>query len=88
MKMNVPPSVISSEDDTIDENDKTGGQEMLKARGESRLAPIAIIGAGPAGLTCATFLSRLGYKYITVYESGTYAGGLRYVNSFYTRTSI
>lgn len=78
MEMNVPPSAMHSEIDD-DSSDDTEGPETLKARGESRLAPIAVIGAGPAGLTCATYLSRLGYKCITVYESGGYAGGLRYV---------
>ena len=39
---------------------------------------IAIIGAGPAGLTCAFYLIRLGHK-VTVYESSPEAGGiLRY----------
>jgi NADH-quinone oxidoreductase subunit F len=39
---------------------------------------IAIIGAGPAGLTCAFYLIRLGHK-VTVYEASPEAGGvLRY----------
>ncbi|MFA5099335.1 MAG: FAD-dependent oxidoreductase [Candidatus Omnitrophota bacterium] len=39
---------------------------------------VAIIGAGPAGLTCAFYLIRLGHK-VTVYESNPDAGGvLRY----------
>ncbi len=36
---------------------------------------IAIIGAGPAGLTCAYFLARLGYK-PKVYESSPRPGGM------------
>lgn len=75
MDMAVPPSVVSSDiDDDVDEEHEDG---PLKARGESRLAPIAVVGAGPAGLTCATYLNRLGYRCVTVYESGAYAGGLR-----------
>ncbi len=39
---------------------------------------IAIVGAGPAGLTAAFYLSRLGHK-ITIYDSHSKAGGvLRY----------
>ncbi|CAH2106153.1 unnamed protein product [Euphydryas editha] len=37
---------------------------------------IALIGGGPASLSCACFLARLGYKDITVYEKENYLGGL------------
>jgi len=77
MNMAVPPSVVSSDDDDDEEEREDGSP--LKARGQSKLAPIAVVGAGPAGLTCATYLNRLGYRCVTVYESGAYAGGLRYV---------
>lgn len=40
---------------------------------------IALIGGGPASLSCATFLGRLGYSDITVFEKKPYLGGLRYV---------
>ena len=36
---------------------------------------IAIIGAGPAGLSCAYFLARLGYK-PTIYEAASRPGGM------------
>ena len=36
---------------------------------------IGIIGSGPAGLSCATYLARLGYD-VTVYEKRALAGGL------------
>jgi NADH-quinone oxidoreductase subunit F len=36
---------------------------------------IAIVGAGPAGLSCAYFLARLGYK-PDVYEAAKHAGGM------------
>lgn len=36
---------------------------------------IAIIGSGPAGLSCATYLARLGYE-VTIYERKPLAGGL------------
>ncbi|XP_026728900.1 dihydropyrimidine dehydrogenase [NADP(+)] [Trichoplusia ni] len=37
---------------------------------------IALIGGGPASISCACFLARLGYKDITVYEKEQYLGGL------------
>ncbi len=36
---------------------------------------VAIIGAGPSGLTCAYYLGRLGYD-VTVFESESVAGGM------------
>lgn len=39
---------------------------------------IVLLGGGPASLSCATFLGRLGYKNITVYEKREALGGLRY----------
>lgn len=38
---------------------------------------IALIGGGPASISCACFLARLGYKKLTVYEKEDYLGGLR-----------
>lgn len=37
---------------------------------------IALIGCGPASLSCATFLSRLGYNDITIFEKEKFLGGL------------
>ncbi|CAG4990690.1 unnamed protein product [Colias eurytheme] len=37
---------------------------------------IALVGGGPASISCACFLARLGYKNITVYEKEKYLGGL------------
>ena len=42
---------------------------------EERKEKIAIIGSGPAGLTCAAFLRRKGYQ-VTIYEKHNYLGGL------------
>jgi len=42
---------------------------------EAAAKKIAIVGAGPAGLSCAYFLTRLGYK-PTVYESASRPGGM------------
>jgi dihydropyrimidine dehydrogenase (NADP+) len=43
---------------------------------ESYKSKIALVGAGPASLSCATFLARLGYQDITIYEKEDYLGGL------------
>ncbi|XP_003738053.1 dihydropyrimidine dehydrogenase [NADP(+)] [Galendromus occidentalis] len=43
---------------------------------ESYKAKIALIGCGPASMSCATFLARLGYSDITIFEKREYFGGL------------
>ena len=45
------------------------------SKGESNGKSVGIIGSGPAGLSCATYLARLGYD-VTVYEKKSLAGGL------------
>lgn len=62
MKMGIPQ--------TLDPNTKP-----LPKGGDQK---IALVGGGPASLSCACFLARLGYKDITVYEKENYLGGLRY----------
>ena len=49
-------------------------KEIFKV-GESNGKSVGIIGSGPAGLSCATYLARLGYA-VTVYEKKELAGGL------------
>lgn len=44
---------------------------------ESYHVPIALIGCGPASVSCASFLARLGYDNITIFEKQKYIGGLR-----------
>lgn len=39
-------------------------------------APIALVGCGPASISCASFLGRLGYKNVTVFEKDEFVGGL------------
>lgn len=53
---------------------KNGGSEAPKKAG-SNGHKVAVIGAGPAGLTCAGDLSRLGYD-VTVFEAFHTAGGV------------
>ncbi|MBK7933643.1 MAG: NAD(P)-dependent oxidoreductase [Acidobacteria bacterium] len=44
-------------------------------KGESNGKSVGIVGSGPAGLSCGTYLARLGYD-VTVYERKAQAGGL------------
>jgi len=44
---------------------------------DSYRAKVALIGCGPASISCATFLARLGYTNLTVFEKFDYIGGLR-----------
>jgi glutamate synthase (NADPH/NADH) small chain len=44
-------------------------------KGEPNGKSVGIVGSGPAGLSCATYLARLGYD-VTVYERRPMAGGL------------
>lgn len=49
--------------------------KKLFEKGQANGKSIGIIGSGPAGLSCATYLARLGYA-VTVYEKRELAGGL------------
>jgi len=41
----------------------------------TRKEKVAVVGAGPSGLTCAYFLAKMGYQ-TTVFEAGSVAGGM------------
>ncbi|KAK7100969.1 dihydropyrimidine dehydrogenase [NADP(+)]-like [Littorina saxatilis] len=43
---------------------------------ETYRAKVALIGCGPASISCATFLARLGYSDLTIFEKKKYCGGL------------
>jgi glutamate synthase (NADPH/NADH) small chain len=49
-------------------------KEIFKA-GAPNGKSVGIIGSGPAGLSCATYLARLGYK-VTIYDKKSLPGGL------------
>jgi dihydropyrimidine dehydrogenase (NAD+) subunit PreT len=49
--------------------------KVLFEKGKPNGKSVGIIGSGPAGLSCATYLARLGYA-VTVYEKRELAGGL------------
>lgn len=48
---------------------------QIYSKGASKDRSVGIVGSGPAGLSCATYLARLGYD-VTVYERSEKAGGL------------
>jgi glutamate synthase (NADPH/NADH) small chain len=50
------------------------GRELFAA-GEPNGKSVGVVGSGPAGLSCATYLSRLGYA-VTVYDRRELPGGL------------
>ncbi|HYE65617.1 MAG TPA: NAD(P)-dependent oxidoreductase [Pyrinomonadaceae bacterium] len=50
------------------------GRDIFRA-GQPNGKSVGIIGSGPAGLSCATYLARLGYE-VTVYERKALPGGL------------
>ena len=56
----------------VESNLSTGNSALLR---DNSPLKVAIIGAGPAGLTCAYELTKLGYK-VTVFESSSKAGGM------------
>ena len=52
----------------------SSGREVFRA-GAPNGQSVGIIGSGPAGLSCAAYLARLGYE-VTIYERKPLAGGL------------
>ena len=52
----------------------TSGRQIF-TKGEPNGKSVGIVGSGPAGLSCATYLARLGYD-VTIYERKPQAGGL------------
>ncbi|KAJ1373025.1 Dihydropyrimidine dehydrogenase [NADP(+)] [Parelaphostrongylus tenuis] len=51
-------------------------KEVRQNRNETHNTKIALMGCGPASISCASFLARLGYTDITIYEKQQYVGGL------------
>ena len=55
--------------------DQKSGRPFLPQKKEPKPEKVAIIGAGPAGLTCAYFLAIEGYS-VTVFEKLPVLGGM------------
>ncbi len=63
----------------LDMAERAGWQpRLLKERGVRKSAKVAVIGAGPAGISCAYDLARAGYR-VKIFEAARKTGGmLRY----------
>lgn len=57
------------------DNKETENDNMSSNKKENSKYKIAIIGGGPAGITCSAFLAKKGYN-VTIYEKYNYLGGL------------
>lgn len=55
--------------------EKAGSEGWERHVPEQNGKKVAVVGAGPAGLSCAYFLARLGYK-IDIYDKDSKAGGI------------
>src|SRR5690606_17807859 len=50
-------------------------EKQIYTKGETNGTSVGIVGSGPAGLSCAMYLARLGYD-VTIYERREKPGGL------------
>jgi len=66
--------------------------DLPKDLGPAYSSKIALIGCGPASISCATFLARLGYSDLTIFEKSLSIGGLRFaidqVQNFHLSASL
>lgn len=71
------PQVLSSQIDKLVKRsaDNINDEGCSKLRDLLNL-PIAFIGAGPASISCASILARLGYNNLHIFEQNSQAGGL------------
>ena len=78
----VPVSIGSIEANIYDNSVEEGfslsdcyEKELLENKNKEKRKKVAVIGAGPAGLTCSAFLAKEGID-VTIYEKYDYLGGL------------
>lgn len=69
------PLSIRSIERFLGDRDRSNGKPYVPKLKGKREEKVAIVGAGPAGLTAAYFLARKGYK-VTVFEKLPVAGGM------------
>ena len=74
-QLDEPVSIRALKRYMVDTARRIAPQEMVRENRHCLDKKIAVIGAGPAGLSCAYFLRRLGYS-VTVFEKQDRPGGM------------
>ena len=59
---------------TILENFRNDGEDYSQTKPKGK--NVAVIGAGPAGLSCAYYLANMGYENVTVFDKNEVPGGM------------
>lgn len=63
------PQILSKEIEELKSSPCKSLQKCLAS-------PVALLGCGPASISCATYLARLGYSDINIFEKNSFGGGL------------
>ncbi len=74
-QLDAPISIRALKRYMVDTAKRIRPREMVHENPHCLYKKIAVIGAGPAGLSCAYFLRRLGYS-VTVFEKEEHPGGM------------
>ncbi len=61
--------------DYVHSHSRKDNKKIQRKKTAKQGKKIAVIGAGPAGLTCAYFLSKMGYR-VTIFEASSAPGGM------------
>jgi len=69
------PIAIRSLKRFLADHERANGLELIPKPKPKRPEPVAVVGGGPGGLTCAYFLALEGYP-VTIFESLPVAGGM------------
>lgn len=63
-------------------------REIELNRNSAHAEKIVLFGCGPTSISCASFLARLGYTDLTIYEKENFIGGLSYVKLFFINVIV
>jgi dimethylamine/trimethylamine dehydrogenase len=74
-RVNVPARIICTQNPTTGEEYRRGWHPERFARARSTDRSVLVVGAGPAGLECATVLARQGIEYVHLVEAARHVGG-------------
>jgi NADH-quinone oxidoreductase subunit F len=75
IQLDSPVSIRALKRYMVDNTERIEPKKMVRENPHCRDIKIAVIGAGPAGLSCAYFLRRMGYS-VTVFEKLERPGGM------------